>query len=541
MDQNNKKNSKDSCFLRFQFKGIGENRYEYGSVQKSAWVDNSCKSETLLWLGKVLNKDEMIFKSRENGIYKFALPNIISPLSLGEIDYYGLSNKGQKQQMIGEELSQIYESPNCLSFGSVYVATEVLRQSELTEMFMAPFSDTKGLGEAAMSLVLYKLTKGGASMHIKDWWNSSCAKYLYPNVNLDSPRISELLKEIGRDKYWRIFFENYSEFLNKQSPLHCALIDSTGLPNSINTNLSQICNHGGVVNREIRLIVAHDKNSGYPLYFKYVPGNIVDKTTLQHIFYEMEAYDIEVDSSIMDADYYTVDNLQFLYDHNVSFVTRYIPNLKVYKRILKNDIHDIDNIAYHVMKEDRCMKIKLINVDDIGEMNLYAYVCKDLVEANKQELHMLKKFDIDIADAKEIEAISEKLRSRGIFVLLSSQQMPTKNILPYYYDRQDIEQIFDFAKNDLDLLPLRVHSESTMRGHLMIVFMATIAHVHMRKMLEKTKNFNLSRAVAFDMLNSHVTVVYPNKNFHMPAIPQPNIRKIYEAFNIGIPIKVDIQ
>jgi transposase len=33
-------------------------------------------------------------------------------------------------------------------------------------------------------------------------------------------------------------------------------------------------------------------------------------------------------------------------------------------------------------------------------------------------------------------------------------ELPTDKILPFYHERQDIEQIFDFAKNDLDLLPL---------------------------------------------------------------------------------------
>jgi hypothetical protein len=540
MDLNFEKDTKGSSFLRFQFKGSGEQRHEYGSVQRSIWVNNTCKSETVIWLGKVLNKDEMIFKSRANGIFKFTLPDVITPLSLGEIEFYGLSDLTTKNPLIGDELSEIYESPNCLSFGGVYVASEVLTQSGLTELFMAPFADIEGLGDAAMSLILYKLTKGGASMHIKDWFNGSCVKFMYPNLNLDSPRISELLKEIGKDKYWRIFFEKYSEFVKMQSSLRCALIDSTGLPNAIDTNLSQICNHGGRVNREIRLIVVQDKESGYPLYFKYVPGNIVDKSTLQHIFYEMDAYNIEVCSAIMDAGYYTEENLQFLYDRKVTFITRYIPNAKVYKKIIETEIDDIDNVLYHVMKDGRFMKVKVIKVNDIGKMELYAYICKDLAEANKQEFHILGKFDSEDADEKEIAEIREKLRKRGIFILLSSIKVPSNKILPLYYERQDIEQIFDFAKNDLDLLPLRIHSQATLRGHFMIVFMATIAHVKFRMILEKSKKCKLSRTAAFDLLSRHVTVVYEKKKFHLPAIVDPTTRKIYESFHIEIPKKLDI-
>jgi transposase len=362
-------------------------------------------------------------------------------------------------------------------------------------------------------------------MHAKGWWEGTYTKFLYPDVNLDSPTISKLLKEIGKDKDWRNFFEKYSKFIKKESPHNCAHIDSTGLPNAIKTDLSQICNHSGDVNREIRLIVVLDKNSGYPLYFKYIPGNIVDKVTLKHIFYEMDAYDIDITTTIMDAGYYSEENLKFLYDRKVVFLTHYIPNTKIYKRIIQNEINDIDDLKYHVRKDNRFLKVKCIQVDDIANMKLYAYICKNLVEANKSELHILGKFDSEKTDDKEIEEIHEKLRKRGIFILLSSIEMPRDKIIPFYYERQDIEQIFDFAKNDLDLLPLRMHSEATLRGHFMIVFMATIAHVYVRRFLEKSKKCKVSRSAAFEHLARQTTVVFDKKNFHLPALPSPGLKK----------------
>ncbi|MDR1583790.1 MAG: hypothetical protein LBS55_11160 [Prevotellaceae bacterium] len=206
----------ESSFIRYQ-PGRGKNKTEYASVQKSIWVNGTCQSETVLWLGKVLNKQEMIFKSRDNGVFKYEPPDKITPLSKGEMEYYGLYNKQSTNPIIGAELSEIYEQSTCLSFGGVYVAHEVLSKSELNDLFMQPFSEVNGLGEAVMSLVLYKLTQGGASIYTKNWWSGTYAKFLYPNVNMDSTRISELLKEIGKEKYNRIFFHNYSEFIKRQT------------------------------------------------------------------------------------------------------------------------------------------------------------------------------------------------------------------------------------------------------------------------------------------------------------------------------------
>ncbi|MDR1486884.1 MAG: hypothetical protein LBT62_02655, partial [Deltaproteobacteria bacterium] len=169
MDEISLKGTIAPSFIRFQVKGTAEKRHEYGSVQQSIWVNGTCKSDTILWLGKVINKEELIFQSRKNGIYKFTPPDVISPLTQGELEYYGVSSSTPTKHLIGEELSEIYEGANCLSFGGVYVTSKILEQSVLPDLFTSPFANVKGLGDSLMSLVLYKLTHGGASMHIKDW------------------------------------------------------------------------------------------------------------------------------------------------------------------------------------------------------------------------------------------------------------------------------------------------------------------------------------------------------------------------------------
>jgi transposase len=49
-----------------------------------------------------------------------------------------------------------------------------------------------------------------------------------------------------------------------------------------------------------------------------------------------------------------------------------------------------------------------------------------------------------------------------------------QDILPTYCTRQAIEQIFGFAKSNNNLLSLRVHSEQSVNGYLMLVFLSLI-------------------------------------------------------------------
>ena len=59
-------------------------------------------------------------------------------------------------------------------------------------------------------------------------------------------------------------------------------------------------------------------------------------------------------------------------------------------------------------------------------------------------------------------------------MLASSRHIAVKYVLPLYYTREDIEQVFDITKGYAKALPLNVQSIDTFRGHLLMVFISTI-------------------------------------------------------------------
>ena len=63
---------------------------------------------------------------------------------------------------------------------------------------------------------------------------------------------------------------------------------------------------------------------------------------------------------------------------------------------------------------------------------------------------------LDTSKISSEKFLSDKL-SHGIFILLSSMDLPNEQLLPCYYSRQSVEQFFDTIKNDSDILPLRTH------------------------------------------------------------------------------------
>ena len=68
--------------------------------------------------------------------------------------------------------------------------------------------------------------------------------------------------------------------------------------------------------------------------------------------------------------------------------------------------------------------------------------------------------------------------------MISAENINSNEILPVYYERERIEQVFDFSKNNADLLPLRTHGEKTFRGHLLLSFLASATYLTFNKMME---------------------------------------------------------
>lgn len=64
------------------------------------------------------------------------------------------------------------------------------------------------------------------------------------------------------------------------------------------------------------------RNSGYPLMFCITPGNINDISTITRSINDLNVHDIDTDFAFMDDGYFTVDNVDALYDAGIDFITR---------------------------------------------------------------------------------------------------------------------------------------------------------------------------------------------------------------------------
>lgn len=493
---------------------------EYGKICCSHWVDGKDK-KTYINLGRVIDKEKLIFKNRQRGMFQF-IPERNEYISLDESEY-SQSSAGTSHSLI-------------LNFGDSWFLDQYLRQTGLYECIQRIHCSHP---DTVLALIQFYILNHLGLCHAEDWYEHSYASILYPQASLCSQRISEQLTQIGSEESYRSFFQSYIALLKKEKlDLRNILIDSTGLPNSIHFPLTGLSNHNGNISNEVRLIYVTQEETGIPVYLRYVQGTVPDVSTVSATLLELAENGVTVSEALLDAGYYSEKNIQILYRDHVRFVCRMKQNLSLYKQLAAQYKDQLESEENMVKFGKRIVFIKKKAVELAPGCPGFAYICLDLARKSIETEKLL-----DRLDPKETVSsdLFESIESEGIFVLASSADLPADQILPIYYTRQEIEQTFDICKNYTDLLPLRIESEDSLRGHLLLTFIAAcIVHriQHTLLQTEKKNSGRLNPVSLFQNLGYQHCSVYQDKIVIHEADSKAN--KGYRIFGISTPSEIKI-
>jgi len=442
--------------MYIKYYNSGGHKYAMLLEAKRDHVNGQKYDKHLYHLGRVISEAEGVFKNRERGVFRFTMDGGYSDVE---------DTKSYMQYAYGDNLGLI------LDFGPEYVIVQSLKQNGLFDVFASVVGKAKF--DTLMSLILHSMLFDEANQYAEDFWKASYARIAFPNAKLKSQRISEFLSEMGDEQVYRKFFNTYLGYIivKTMTSKHSIIVDSSGLPNDSHMALTAVNVHNGVTSKESRLILAVDRKSRFPLYFRYVKGNILDVNSLANTISDLERYGISVDHCIIDAGYYCADNIKDLNFLKIPYLLRLKAGNLIYDELISKQLDGLDAYENRVIYGKRVVFIKCVPIDCQGE-EAFAYISIDHAVQTEGRRQIYLKHPDEFASVEERE---KSLRVCGVFVLISRKQISVDEILPLYYSRQAIEQIFDFEKNYGNLLPLRVHNEATFRGHLLVSFMATVS------------------------------------------------------------------
>lgn len=388
----------------------------------------------------------------------------------------------QKTRYLGgvvDREKKIFEKKNArkepeklvLDFGDVFLLHNFLETAGVVPLIRQVFA---GKTDFLLALLSYRLCYGSAMQYAGVWFDGSYAKMQYKHVNLSSQRISEFLKEIGEERLQRSFFREYvTRFSSAKKGV---VIDTTSLPSQIHIPPVAWGRSGEEIDKQIRFLLVVDAENSNPLFFRYLPGNIVDVSSLSNTIEEMHKLGIRQTHVYLDAGFFSEENLRELYGKHIQFLTRLPSSRCSYKELIRNETKDLESIPNAVKCGKRILFLKQKKIS-LFENDAYAHIVLDPERRGRE----IKKLLLQTMDEKDgNEDLEYEFMNQGIMILVSSYEIKKEDVVQTYYLRQKAEMLFGFSKDDLNLLPVRVHAEQSLRGFLFLQFIALLAFIQLK-------------------------------------------------------------
>ena len=375
--------------------------------------------------------------------------------------YLGVVNADGEIQKTSTEKLQ-------LDFGDAFLLHEFIKQQELFPTL------TKVGCDELLPLIFYRLCSQSAMYNASTWFSGNYANVILKNPNLSSQNISRTLKYLGREQIQQEFFKQYLNTINHVDS--AIIIDATSLPNNSHVGFNAWGYDDGGIGKQLRMLCVLDSKTKLPLFYRYLPGNMLDISTLQTTMAELRLMGVKISSALLDAGYFSETNVHELYEQKINFLTRMPKSRTIYKNLIKQHSHNLESLKYATKYGERAIFVKCKAIDLFGH-KAYAYMVLDPIRKGKE----LQKLIMDHLADSEIEPT--ETAGCGVMVLVSSNKLAPQNVVSNYYARQAVEQVFGFYKDDLQLLPLRAHSDDTIRGYMFLLFITLIIFIELRKAL----------------------------------------------------------
>lgn len=466
------------------------------------------------------------YKQRNNKWYAYEITAIwdsSSKTPKQKTRYLGISDSKGGEIVKCEKEPSVRCEKSIVDFGDSYLITQVAENYGFISVLKNTFEDF----DTIMTLICYQMTEGSAMYNCKEWAEGNIASKLFPNAKLGSQNISRLINYLGQDNTQRKFFKAYIDKFFKDT--QGVLIDSTSLPSSINNSLNNWGHSADGIDQKVSCLMLVDKNSKLPIYFRAIPGEIADVSTLKITMDQVKKLGLKSESAILDAGYFSEENIDYLCKENTDFVSRMPRSRKQFKQLV-NGVVNLESRINAIQYGKRVVFIKSQEIELYGH-KMFAHI---ILDPDKKAKDINKVLKAAFEDEESEEDTNLKMQYCGYFILISRKSIPREEILPTYYTRQSIEQVFGFAKSCNSILPLRVHSEESIQGYLLLVFLSLVVFITIRQKLQLkftvSEALLISRNLKAKIYNKEAVVLEPNKKFKDIA----SLLKIIVPTSLGI-------
>jgi len=425
------------------------------------------------------------------------------------------------------------------------------------------------MSKKLMSLVYFLILEGESSMYR---FPKFAKTHQHPsNEVISSQRISDIFAKITENEK-TTFFQNR---IKKCVENEYLAYDTTSI-SSYSETMNQI-KYGKNKDLEnlaqINLAMVFGEESLLPVYYRKMPGNIGDVSTIKKLLVDMDFFGMKKVNFVLDRGFYSANNVNSLYKNRHKFVIAARTNNKLIKQFIDDMCEEVKDFRNYNSDHDiYCLtknsKWKYEYTDKKGTFKsdnklFYLHLYYDGTRAEQEKKEFIKKlknaqksyeqescsdtrkalFDqyfIEKKDGKKVyfihnqEAIDLQMKKFGYFVLVSNNVACASESLSIYRNKDVVEKTFCNLKNRLDMKRTKVSSEESLEGKLFVQFVALIyiSYIH-QIMLKNNLYKNYSKSSLLDEIDVIEIFKYKGKKIHYSEITQKQ-RDILRCFNVSI-------
>ncbi len=482
----------------------------------------------VLWLSE--DKKSGIFMSQTRGLVEYnAVTDVFSSVEKDD------------ERLTGTETFP--ESQIHTVFGDSYMLLKFLENEDLIPVLKSVFQKNPDY-ERLLCHILHGVLKDGSKITCDDFVSKSFASYILSDVPLSSLKSDTyFFTMMGDDKTRIAFFREFVKKMREYDPEFGkgCYVDSTPLPNDIEDNpFNAISSHGtGAADVMERLVLVLDENTGLPVWYDVIPGNLLDINTVMNVVNDVaSSIDVIIDSLVLDAGYVSKELVTaFPVGSGKTFIAR-MPARRGYPhKELYWDIKPLLGKGKYTFVRNKHVyfghKKKII----LFGKEVYAYIYVD----HDNALKGYRSFLLDLEDGE-----FEKMKNcdkdwmtvkAGFFILVSNIDTTPEDMLTRYFGRCDIETVFKTCKEYLDLLPLSKWTDTTVRGKILSDIINTIIFLLLRKKINSsghstTEVYGKTQSLmcSHNAKNGIVTVDSPNRQ----------VKDYYKMLGIEVPAHVEL-
>lgn len=398
-----------------------------------------------------------------------------------------------------------------------------------------------------LTLAMNYVTHPKALTHIQSWYEGTVLSEDHPELPLSSQSLSRMLSHIGESSA-NLEFSN--KFIRRTATSNTLIYDITSL-SSYSQNIGLLeygYNRDGLDLPQVNLSLIVDKDQGIPVMYDLYPGSIVDVSTLKNTIKKINSQGISNYTLIMDRGFFSTANIQEMVSSNLSFIIPPASTLKSVKEAISTIHSNIDDPQYLNLYQKEPLFVMPVNIK-VGEISLDGYAYYDQKREQQERntfykrlydlVERLKKVNLKPwmnpgeifretakKDARFIEwkavdgrfevsirknAVSQAVNKMGKFILLYRGDLSWAECLSLYRGKDVVEKGFDILKNDIDLMPMNIRTDSSLRGYLFIAFLALILRMRlMRLMVDAELHKRYSVEGLLTELEKIKTMILPN-------------------------------